>query len=90
MYAKNERTGNVVNREQLACGTWALIEHDIRAFEREHGKRPFALALHPEHLDEFCNGSGTDEVILDGVSILPSPRFAMPTWIDLLGNPFEI
>jgi hypothetical protein len=79
-----------VEREQLACGSWALIEHGIRAFEREHGEKPFALVLHPEHFDEFCNGTGSDETILDGVSIIQSPRFTMPTLIDLQGNPFEI
>ncbi|MCG5075172.1 hypothetical protein [Paraburkholderia tagetis] len=73
-----------------SSGIGPLIEHSIKQYVKEHGRKPFALILNPAHMSEFCKGAGSNDTILDGISVISSPRFDMPVLVDECGNPFEL
>ncbi|WP_322104241.1 hypothetical protein [Paraburkholderia sp. J41] len=75
---------------QLACGIWSLIQHGIEQYEREHGRKPVALILHPAHVDEFTRGSESDPAELDGVAVIVSPLFSVAAPSDEDGNTYEL
>ncbi|WP_322048389.1 hypothetical protein [Paraburkholderia sp. J67] len=75
---------------QLSCGIWKLVEHSITQHEREHGRKPVALILHPAHIDEFTRGSECDPAVLDGVAVFVSPLFSVAALSDEDGNTHEL
>ena len=79
-----------MEQTQLACGIRKLIEHGIVAYEREHGRTPVALILHPAHANEFCTGTESDDAILDDISVIQDSRVATPSLVDERGNTFKI
>ena len=79
-----------MSKRKLACGTWKLIEDGIERYMRERGRRPAALILHPAHVKEFRREPAADTTLLDGVSVLISPRPELPLLADQNGNPFDL
>lgn len=75
---------------QLACGIWMLIENGIHRYTLEHGRKPFALVLHPAHFDEFYEGIETDNELLDNVVILCIPHFEASVLVNELGDTSEL
>ncbi|CAG9267576.1 hypothetical protein [Paraburkholderia unamae] len=75
-----------MKQAQLTCGIWQLIEHGIQQHEKEHGRRPVALILHPAHKDEFCLGSESNAAVLGGISVGVAPLFDMPVLVDENGD----
>lgn len=61
--------------KQIACDIWPLIENGILGCMLNRGRKPFALMLHPAHVDEFCRGTETNSDLLDGISVLTNPSF---------------
>ncbi|WP_027818597.1 hypothetical protein [Paraburkholderia bannensis] len=74
----------------LSCGIWKLIEHAIEQYEREHGRKPVALILHPAKVGDFYRGAGSNNDLLDDVSIITSARFEFHDLVDEHGNNFDI
>jgi len=82
--------GVFAKAEQIACGIWPLIEDGFRRCEREHGRKPVALVLHPAHAHEFCAGTESDDAILDGVAVIQDFRVIGQSLVDKHGYTFEI
>lgn len=74
----------------LARGTWKLIADGIEAYLRERGCKPVALVLHPRHAKTLRREMPDDTTLRDDVSVLISPRFALPVLVDQNGNPSEL
>jgi hypothetical protein len=66
----------------VACGIWKLIEDGIERYVQEHGRKPVALLLHPSHCRDFYSEAGTDDSVLDGVSIFASPLVPLAILVD--------
>ena len=79
-----------MQKTNLACSTWKLIEHGIDRFIREHGCKPAALVLHPAHIDALCRDAESDRTLLDGVSVIVSPLIELPLLVDCKGDNHEL
>ena len=79
-----------MDKATIACGTWPLIEYGITQYEREHGRKPVALILHPADIDEFTRRSESSPAVLDGVSVIVSPLFSVAALSEEDGNTHEL
>ncbi|WP_321888334.1 hypothetical protein [Paraburkholderia bannensis] len=79
-----------MEKSNLAYGVWTLVEDGIERYMKKHGRKPVALILHPGQVGEFYRGAGSDNDLLDDVSILTSARSAFPDLVDEIGNNFDI
>ncbi|CAM2186186.1 conserved hypothetical protein [Paraburkholderia sacchari] len=79
-----------ISQKTIACGVWKLVESGILQYVAEHGRKPAALILHPQQQAELMREMGLKSALLDGISILNSPRFEMPILADSYGNFVEL
>ncbi|WP_322056720.1 hypothetical protein [Paraburkholderia sp. J63] len=66
------------------------MEHGIEQYVKEHGRKPYALVMHPAHTKGFASVEWKKTALLDDVSIIASPRFDLPVLIDERGNSFDL
>jgi hypothetical protein len=60
----------VKKKKPLARGVWPLVEHRIRCYKNEHGRKLKALELHRAQTKGICRQTGSDAVAqLDGLSV---------------------
>lgn len=79
-----------MNSIQLSCGIWPLVEHGIEQYVKEHGRKPYALVMHPSHMRELVTVEWRNPALLNDVSIPASARFDLPVLIDERGNNFDL
>lgn len=79
-----------ISQKKIACGIWRFVESGIRQYISDHGRKPAALILHPAQKAELMREMEVGSALLEGISILSSPRFEMPIVADKYGNFVEL
>ncbi|WP_321963497.1 hypothetical protein [Paraburkholderia sp. J7] len=79
-----------MNRTTIAYGIWRLIECGITQCQREHGRKPLSLILHPAHTDEYNRSSESNPAVLDDVAVIVGPLFSTAAISDEDGNTHEL
>lgn len=55
-----------------------LVEHGIKQYVKEHGRKPYALVMHPSQVLAVIRQRGDLSRLLEDIRVLWTPLFATP------------